>query len=343
MVVCMKKKRGSKRASLKYQYILSINKCFRENVDKRSLKIQKMKGLMTEREEKAYNAKIWSYKYKENLVKFVKSFISWMKENGYYDEYKYAYELDSEIFSLYLIDLRLNRRNSYATMKTYESYIRKLENIMSYTLPNYEFDYTSELKTVNYRNKSKKRVYSLNKAQYLQLMNHILNKSNNEPMGNDLGILMSCAFGYRAHEICNAQFRDILTLDQIITEKKEYREVFYISPYDLYIRIKGKGGDIRYVPVVFQWQYELVQYIQNLQKKHNLKDDYCITSQSRVKLTDRGFRKQVKKRMQEVGINVSIPSSSHMIRKVWSKLMLEYYKKHPEGIILEHTKYFQNS
>jgi len=62
----MKKKRGSKRASLKYQYILSINKCFRENVDKRSLKIQKMKGLMTEREEKAYNAKIWSYKYKEN-------------------------------------------------------------------------------------------------------------------------------------------------------------------------------------------------------------------------------------------------------------------------------------
>ena len=94
---------------------------------------------------------------------------------------------------------------------------------------------------------------------------------------------------------------------------------------------------------MFQWQYELVQYIQNLQKKHNLKDNYYITSQSRVKLTDRGFRKQVKKRMQEVGINVSVPSSSHMIRKTWSKLVLEYYKKHPEGIIREHTKYFQNS
>jgi len=336
------KKRGTKRASLKYQYILSINKCFKENIDKRSLKIQKIKGKMTPQEEKEYNAKIWSYKYKENIIKFVKSFIAWMKENGYYQEYKYAYELDSEIFSLYLRDLRLNKRNTYATMKTYESYVRKLEHIMSYTLPNYEFDYTSQLKTVKYKNKSKKRVYSLSKNKYLSLMQHILSKSNNEPHGNDLGILMACAFGYRAHEICNAQFRDILALDQII-EKKEYREVFYISPYNIYIRIKGKGGDVRYVPVVFQWQYELVKYLQTMQKKYNLKDNYYITSQSKVKLSDRGFRKQVRKRMEEVGVNVSIPSSSHMIRKAWSKLMLEYFKKHPNSIIKEHTKYFKNS
>ena len=144
---CMKK-RGTKRASLQYQFIHSINKCFKEHTSKKSLKIQKRKGMMTSKEERAYDAKVWSYKYKENLIKFVKSFISWMKENGYYEEYKYAYELDGEIFTIYLRDLRLNRRNSYATMKTYESYIRKLQNIMNYTLPNYSFDFTSNLKPV---------------------------------------------------------------------------------------------------------------------------------------------------------------------------------------------------
>jgi integrase len=336
------KKRGTKRASLQYQFIMSINKCFRENIDKKSLKIQKRKGLMTEAEERAYNAKVWSYKYKNNLIKFVKSFISWLKENGYYNEYKYAYELDSEIFSLYLRDLRLNKRNTYSTMKTYESYIRKLEHIMSYTRPSYCFDYTSQLEPVKYRNKSKIRVYSLNKNQYLQLMRNVLYKTYNEPTGNDLGILLACAFGYRSRGVCSAQFRDILTLDQI-KEKGEYKEVFYISPYDVYVRMKEKGGDIRYIPVVFRWQYELVQYIQNLQKKHDLNDNYYITSLSNKKYTKDGFRKQVRKRLSEIGVRVSVPSSSHMIRKTWSKLMLEYFKKHPEGLIREHTKYFKNS
>ena len=343
------KKRGTKRASLQYQFIHSINKCFKEHTSKKSLKIQKRKGMMTSKEERAYDAKVWSYKYKENLIKFVKSFISWMKENGYYEEYKYAYELDGEIFTIYLRDLRLNRRNSYATMKTYESYIRKLQNIMNYTLPNYSFDFTSNLKPVEYRNKSKQRVYSLNKTKYLQLMDHVISKSYNEPLGNDLGILLACAFGYRSSGVCSAQFRDFLTLDEVKNKQikkngnwvSAYSEVFYISPYDLYVFIKEKGGDVRIIPVVFQFQVDLIEYIRKMQKTYGLKDNYYITSRSNVQYTEEGFRKQLRKRMQEVGINVSVPSSSHMIRKTWSKLMLEYFKSHPEGMLKEHIEYFK--
>ncbi|WP_456372522.1 tyrosine-type recombinase/integrase [Methanocaldococcus sp.] len=313
-----------KRPSLKHQFKFLINLCFKEGMNKRSLKIKYLKGKMSPVEEMAYKSKIFSYGYKNGLMDFVSNFINYLKEKGYYSEYKYVKDLNSEVFAEFMEDLE-RRGISYKTLKTYRSYIQKLENIAKFRLRNPSIDFTSKLPPLSVP-KEFKRVYCLDKSTYFKLINHILESKDYQPTGNNLGILLIASFGLRVKELRSLQFGDIVTYEDI-AKRGDTKKIVHKSPYNLYLYVhEGKNGRIRYLPVVFRFQYSLIQYIKNLQRLYNLEDSCYVTSLSHRRLSRRSVRKLVRQKLSEIGVNVDVPTSSHMLRKTWAKMLYEFYK-----------------
>jgi len=278
-----------KRASIKAQFVFAVGKCFRPGVDKHALKKKKLLGQLNDTEYKMFQSMVWSYGYKNNLLDFTNRFVQWLRVA--HPGVKYLYELNGLHWSAYLRYVKESTKAPYRTIKTYKSYIHKLEAICSYAYP-HVFDFTSDLVIPTYRkwNKQKKvRDFSIRLDVFQKLVSYILERYPN-PKGNALSVLFVCLFGLRAGEVQQLQFRDFYRFSELPDNLRS--RVFRSSPYDLYMRVKGKNGRIRVLPVEFVEQYELIQYVLN-ELPHD-KNNHYITSLASKKLSEKSLRKFIR-------------------------------------------------
>ena len=329
----------SKRKSLRYQFKYAIFRAFKPRTSKRLLK-EKAKRLDKDSFEYLESvAVITSYAYRDSLFDVVDKFINWLKESGQYSDFRYAYEIDSYVWVDFLRYLRFERGYNYRSIKNVTSRIRKLERVMRYIYQNSEFDFTSQLDSFLKRLKKddKVRVYCLSFEDCKRLLSYLASIPNPKPW--ELGLLIQSAFGLRSYEVPRLRFVDIMDYEGVIAkihdiwkereEKGLPKQKFYIvkSPYNLYLAVRGKGGQWRFVPALTKFQYQLLEYLRELGAGREFdKIAECSTSK---------MRKELKKILVEkLGLEKfkRVPTSTHMVRKTYSRFSYQFLIKNKDKI-----------
>jgi integrase len=329
-----------KRASLKYQLISAVKGVFHEKIPRGYLKKKILSKTATKEEVLAYECCITSFKYLDNIVKFVKGFVSWLKEMDYYADFQYAYQLNPDIFAEYLLYLA-HKGVSRQTIKTYKTYIRKLEKILSYYYKRSYFDFTSNLdeilKTVDWESLPKKKIFhTLPVEDYIQFVDYLSNLDWDEMSNAQKALLIQAVFGLRSVEAVRLHWWDVLSWNEVqkvskiefskmfqkYQNPKLVRPFFFLkSPYDAYIKVRGKAGQIRFVPCLFPAQYQLWRFMKTYidEKGIPLHEKICPCNTAEM-------RREMKRILiYELGLKKysQVPSSTHMLRKRVAKFVYQ--------------------
>jgi integrase len=299
----------SKRASLKFQFHSVINKCFVPKFDRHSLKIKINNKTATLREVEQYNTIIASYKRKDNLHNFVNNFINYLLFTDQYKNYKYLYELNSEIFSEFLkYKVESGAVQSKYTIKEYVSVIRRLERMCSYVFPSHSFNFTKGLVVPELPEREhwiKEARFSV--EDYKAIIQYILN--NRMLRGAPLGVLLCACFGLRVSEVLELRFCDV----DYVNKK-------------LHVP-RGKGGGSRVLPCVFSFQSQLIDFIKEHQQKYGFSDNDQIIYdvQRNKKITNpQNVNDALKSVMRDMGIIHKIKDrriSVHALRKTFLSIL----------------------
>ena len=198
----------SKNRNLKYQFLNSIQKNFKEGVNKHSLKKEGTKK----------GNEIFSYSQRKNLIDLSSNFSNWMKEN--HNEVKFVKDINKEHVQEFLNSKRENC--SQCTLDNYQAQFNKLEQIVNYTY-NTNVDYHST-KAISIKNGGGKiRNDMLSQNDYNKLM-----QSTNVNFTNALSL--SYHFGLRASECAKVQGKDFKNDGLHIVDSKGKRS--RIIPYE---------------------------------------------------------------------------------------------------------------
>lgn len=198
----------SKNRNLKYQFLNSIQKNFKEGVNKHSLKKEGTKK----------GNEIFSYSQRKNLIDLSSNFSNWMKEN--HNEVKFVKDINKEHVQEFLNSKR--ESCSQATLDNYQSQFNKLESVVNYTY-NTNVDYHSQ-KIISTKNGGGKiRNDMLSKQDYNKLM-----QSTNTNFTNALSL--SYNYGLRASECSKLKGSDFKEDGLHIVDSKGKRS--RIIPYE---------------------------------------------------------------------------------------------------------------
>jgi len=346
----------SKRHSLQYQLISAVRGVFQEKIPRGYLKKKIKNKTATKEEILMYECSITSYKTLDNIIKFCKSFCNFLRKYDYYDDYRYAYELDCEIFGEYLIYVA-KKTKSKNTIKTYKSYVRKLEKICSYYYKGSYFNFSGGLdeylKDIDWENLQDKKIFhTLPVGDYVRFVGFLSSREWEELTETQRGLLIQAIYGLRCVEVRRLHWRDILTWEEVLKicdiefskmlekykDKKLIRPFYFLkSPYNAYIKVRGKAGQIRFVPCLFPAQYQLWRFLRLYREENNLPNDKKIVS-----CNDYDMRHEMKRILiKELKMSKykSVPSSTHMLRKRVAKYVYEADTKkrfervlvHPNG------------
>lgn len=198
----------SKHRNLKYQFLNSIEKNFREGINKHSLKKEGTKK----------GNEIFSYSQRKNLIDLSSNFSNWMKEN--HGEIKFVKDVNKEHIQEFLNSKR--ESCSQETLNNYQAQFNKLEQIVNYTY-NTNVNYHSQ-KIISTKNGGGKiRNDMLSHNDYNKLM-----QSTNTNFTNALSL--SFHYGLRASECSKLKGSDFKNDGLHIVDSKGKRS--RIVPYE---------------------------------------------------------------------------------------------------------------
>ena len=332
----------AKRKSLAHQLRWAIFSCYKPGTSQKKLK-EKVKGLpKNSREYAEIKAIITSKNTKKNLLDVINQFVTFLRKSCLYGDFRYVYELDGGVWLEFLRWLRNERGYSKTSIRNYISRIQHIEWCCIATYKNAEINFEVErLRKYLERLKDDEKIRSvrLSFEEYKKVLTYL---ANNHSKNYQLALLLQCTFGLRSYEATRIQFRDILNWDGVIEKIKEIwkereekglpKQKFYIvkSPYNVYLSVKGKGGQWRFVPAFFPYQRQLLQYILDIQKElgRNPEDWVCKCSTSTM-------RRELKRIItEELGFKhyKDVPSSTHMLRKTYARIHYAYINNNKDKI-----------
>ena len=177
--------------NLKYQFKNSIDKNFKEGMDKHSLKQSEGLG----------NGRIYSYADRKNLIDFSSNFANYMTEN--FSEVKMVRDIKADHIQKFFDEKA--KECSKATLEQYRSKFNKLEKLANKTYnTNVSFSRGYILPNTK-ENTDKIRKTAMSKEDYRKLQNI----TNNATSSGTIGIELSARFGLRVAEVTKLQGRDI--------------------------------------------------------------------------------------------------------------------------------------
>ncbi|MGL5153236.1 MAG: tyrosine-type recombinase/integrase [Clostridium sp.] len=184
--------------NLKYQFKNSIDKQFKEGMDKHSLKVTEGQG----------NGRIFSYSDRKNLVDFSCNFANHIKAN--FKDIKMARDIRTEHIQSFFNEKA--KICSKATLEQYRSRFCKLETVVNKTYninANYSKGY---ILPISKENSSKIRDIAMSQKDYTKLQEVIKDSASTAK----IGIELSARFGLRVSEVVKMQGRDIDLQNNII-------------------------------------------------------------------------------------------------------------------------------
>lgn len=194
----------SKNRNLKYQFLNTIEKNFKEGINKHSLKQTGKNG-----------NEVFSYAQRKNLIDLSSNFSNWMKEN--HSEIKFVKDITQDHVQEFL-----NSKKdvvSQQTLEQYQSQFNKLQNLVNSTYnTNVNYHTTKIFSTKN--GGGKLRTDMCTQEQYNKLMQTTNNNLKN-------ALQMSKNFGCRASEIAKFDCTKDVKADGIqIVDSKGKRSRF---------------------------------------------------------------------------------------------------------------------
>lgn len=175
----------SKQRNLKYQFFSAIEKHFKENINKHSLKKTGKKG-----------TEVFSYSQRKNLIDLASNFSNWMREN--HCEVKQVKDITSQHIQEFLSSKR--SVISQKSIEQYQSQFNKLQRLVNSTYK-CEVDYHTT-KVFSLKNGGGKlRSDMLSMEDYNKMLN-----TTNQNLRNAL--VLSQHFGLRCEEIARLRASD---------------------------------------------------------------------------------------------------------------------------------------
>ena len=198
----------SKSRNLKYQFMNCIQKNFKENLNKHSIKQTGKSG-----------SEIFSYSQRKNLIDLSANFSNWMKET--HPDIRQVNQITFDHVQEFLNSKRANC--SQATLEQYQAQFNKLQNLVNDTYKtNVNYHTSKILSTKN--GGGKLRTDMLSKENYNKLMNN----STNQNFKNALEL--SQHFGLRTSECSKAKGCDFKSDGLHIIDSKGGRS--RVVPYE---------------------------------------------------------------------------------------------------------------
>lgn len=197
----------SKSRNLKYQFLHSVERSFKEGMDKHSIK-----KLNKE------NNKIYSYSDRKNLIDTSSEFSNWMKEN--YPNVKMIKDINNNHIQEFLEDKRSSC--SDATLRQYVSRFRKLETLTNNTY-NLNNSFSNVVVPSSLKCDGKIRNVMFTDENYNKMLN-----TTNQNLKNAL--IMSKNFGLRAAECSKLKYTDLQDNKVYVVDSKGKRSrIVYIE------------------------------------------------------------------------------------------------------------------
>jgi integrase len=332
----------AKRKSLAHQLKWAVFNCYSPGTSRRKIKEELRKVRKDSQEYIKLKAVITSKGYRDSLIVVIQQFTRWLKNSGLYSDFKYVYELDGYIWLEFLRYLRNERGYSRESIRNYIARVSQLEKCCKATYSNSDIDFEIEkLKQFLKRLKKDDKIRSvrLSFQEYKAVLQYLM---GNHSRAYQLALLLQATFGLRSFEASKLKFSAIVDWDGVIAKIKEIwaerekkglkPQKFYVvkSPYNMYLMVKGKGGQWRFVPALFPFQKQILEYLLELKRELNKSDDdficHCSTS---------SMRRELKRILvSELGFNhyKDVPSSTHMLRKTWARLCFQYIDSNKDSI-----------
>jgi len=340
-----------KRKSLAHQLKWAVFNCYKPRFSQRKRK-EMLKRVKKDSEEYIQlKALITSKTTKKNLLDVIYQFVNFLKKSGLYSDIKYVYDISVEWLE-FLRYLRNERNYSKSSLRNYVSRIQHIEWCCKATYKRSNIDFEVEkLRAWIERLKDDEKIRSvrLTFSEYKAVIEYLM---KNHSKNYQLALLLQACFGLRAYEACRVQFRDVMSFDEVLEKIEEIwkereekglnpQKIYVVkSPFNLYLAVRGKGGQWRFIPALLPFQKQLLEYIQEMQRDGKNPEDWvckCSTS---------SMRRELKRILvQELGFEhyKDVPSSTHMLRKTWARLNFQLMQKNkdkidrvvisPEGII----------
>lgn len=214
--------------NIKYQFKYCIDVCFKEHMDKHSLKRTEGIGV----------GKIYSYSDRRNLIDFSANFSNFLKQN--YPNVKWVKDITEQHIQSFFNTKSKNCTR--ATLEQYKSKFNKLQTLVNKTYGlnvNYSKGY---IVPITGENTAKLRNISMSSLDY----NKLLNVMSNSKSSAVNGIKLSGAFGLRVSELSKLQYRDLDLKKHVIhiVGSKGNRDRDIPIPKDKTALIRQIKGDI---------------------------------------------------------------------------------------------------
>lgn len=270
--------------NIKYQFLNAINDNFKEGMDKHSMKADgKMNG-----------TRIFSYSDRESIKNLAGNFSNWMKEH--YSEIKYVKDIRTKHVQGFLNEKA--QTCTKATMTTYASNFRKLENLVNATYGTqavyrgFEIPATVE--------NTKIRAQDMDKADIKKLKEAFEKSTSKAKIAIDLAEKL----GLRVSEISKLQGRDIK-----IEEGKVHIH-------------ESKGRRSRDVPI----RAEDRAFFADLKSRLGERQRVC-------EMQHESINKAIRRYMKEIGISEKYKGTSvHAIRKEYAQKEFDRYRAEGKSI-----------
>ena len=259
------------RRNIQYQLTYSVYNNFKESMDKHAAKNQEEKDA----------AKIYSYEYRRNLIKYSNSLGKYMKVN--FPEVKYAVDINSEHIQSFL------NAHIYSctqdTLNGYMSYSNKVCNLINKT-------YNSSNKYILEKPISQSSYQSVKDKMIPREIYNELHKHLNR--NGQVAIELSSHFGLRVSDVTKLQKRDI---------RLEQKEIFIKN---------SKGGRDRRIPIETSKQWNIAVSIkENTQGNH---------FQRVVPIQSESIQKEIDRKMKKMGIDKEYKTVKlHGFRKLYAQ------------------------
>ena len=278
-------------ATLSYQLIKSILKNCNFSGDKHSLKKEKGADFLKE------THMIFSYQYKDNLIDFIKQFVTFMNEK--YPKIKLARDINIEHFNEFLETLA--KTSSTETLKTYCSYISKIERCVNKTWHIKKNWHTELCAPTSEKTPDGKRLrdQTMLREHYEALV--VWGKERNSKFY--IAVDLSARFGLRVEGCASIRYSDIHLYD---SEMLGFWQLGVIS-------VTEKGGRRRNVDVHSE---ENRLFLENLLTMRDGKKPEELV----VGLKKDSINRQVNRALQALNLKHLYPVSSiHAVRKMYSQ------------------------
>lgn len=210
----------SKKSSIQYQFMQSINKCFNPGDSKRSDRANPLVDSHT---------KIYSYAARKELITTAFDFAKFLKQEY---QVKNLKEITPDMSQAFLDKKAATDECKHITIKQYQSRLNKLEKVCSNHVRG-PLNFMKGVRAPEYADKSKKRDIVLHKNEYKMLCS-IPTKSKAQ-----IGLKLAYQFGLRESELVKLKPFDIKS------------NVLRI--------VDSKGGKTREVPIVTKEQKKVLQ------------------------------------------------------------------------------------